>query len=314
MSALHRAKSLESMIAPPNETEEAKKSLFDKLKHAYGSLTVEPIFFFYLLPSTMASLATQNLNLEKACRVNLQLDKLICDGLAERNSTMFNATDEIMVQKLLATMYAWKNVIQSLFPALLLLFLGSWSDRHKKRKPFIIIPIVGEALSCIGFLICTFFYEDLSAEYSILFECLPPALTGGWFTVYMGIYSYVSQITSPESRTARIGTLSIISNVSYTVGIALSGVMLNLLGFYGIYSLSLSLYIIGITFGYFKIKEEKYEMPEKQKVGFLRDCFSFKHVADTFRVAFNGDSKNRKKRICVIMILVMIVCGPLNGE
>jgi len=35
----------------------------------------------------------------------------------------------------------------AIFPLIVLLFAGGWADRYNKRKPCMIMPIIGEALS-----------------------------------------------------------------------------------------------------------------------------------------------------------------------
>lgn len=61
-------------------------------------------------------------------------------------------------------MAGWKTFIQSSLPAVLILFVGSWSDRHGRRKPCMLLPIVGELLTSIGLLVCTYFYYELPIE------------------------------------------------------------------------------------------------------------------------------------------------------
>lgn len=300
-------------------TPEKNISLCKKARLIFTNMTVEPIMICYVLPSVMASLATQNLSLEKACRVNLALDHDLCDALTTRNDSGYNKTDEAAVQKLVATMNAWKNVIQSLVPSLLLLFLGSWSDRHQRRKPCIISPIIGEILTCIGFLLCTYYFNELSLEYNVFFEAVPPAITGGWFAMFMGVFSYISGVSSVETRTLRIGAVNLFSNVSVTIGIALSGILYKQTGFYGVFSLSLAMYFFALAYGCFWVKE----IPPKdrgqgeehgRKINPLADFFDLKHIKETFRVAFKNGARNRKKRICTIMVLVMVIIGPLHGK
>lgn len=81
----------------------------------------------------LAGLATQNLNLEKACRVNLNYGEVICDALSARETANYTE-EERAVQTLVAGMQGWKTVLQSFLPCLLILFWGSWSDRHGRRK------------------------------------------------------------------------------------------------------------------------------------------------------------------------------------
>lgn len=298
-----------------------KYSLMEKIKLIFSNITVEPIMVLYVLPSVMSSLAIQNLSLEKACRVNLELNRTTCDAITVRNSTGYLESEEVAVQKLVASMNAWKNIVQSLLPSILLLFIGSWSDRHNRRKPCIILPIIGEIMASTGFIICTYFFYELPMEWNGISESLPPSITGGWFTMFVGVFSYISVLSSVETRTLRIGAVSLFSNVSVTIGIALSGILYREIGFYGVFSLALSMYTVALLYGCLTMKEAKNETAKKihedeevKRKNFLMDFFDFEHVVETFRVAFKRGKRNRKARICTVMVLVMVVIGPLHGK
>jgi len=49
-----------------------------KVKYVFQNISVEPLLAFFQVSSVLSSLTTQNLNLQKACRVNLQLDDQVC--------------------------------------------------------------------------------------------------------------------------------------------------------------------------------------------------------------------------------------------
>lgn len=316
--SIKRAASLDSQVwtAENENAEKGKKfTTMEKVVIVVTNITVEPMLLLYLLPSSMSGIATQNLNLEKACRVNLKMNESICDGLASRNSSMYQSSDEAYVQKYVASMYAWKTVIQSLIPAVLLLFMGSWSDRHKRRKPCIIMPVLGEALSVLGLIVCTYFYYEIPIEFTILAEVIPTAFSGGWFAMFMGVFSYISGVSSVENRTIRIGALSTFMSVSHLIGISVSGIVFVLLGFYGVFGIALGMYITGIIYGIVVVKEKYQEEDASEKVPFLRDFFNLHHVKDTFKVAFNKKtSKIKRKRICLMLLLVMFVIGPIHGN
>jgi MFS transporter, PCFT/HCP family, solute carrier family 46, member 3 len=104
-----------------------------KVKKWADVITIEPMLACYIMPSVLASLATQNLNLEKACRVNLAFGDDVCNALTLRNTANYTEQEKA-VQSLVASMQGWKTVIQSLMPCFLILFWGSWSDRHGRRK------------------------------------------------------------------------------------------------------------------------------------------------------------------------------------
>lgn len=316
--ALEKAKSIEAELQTLSAEDTAKEptSFCAKAKLILLNITVEPILVFYVWPSVMSSLAMQNLNLEKACRVNYKFNSSICDALTVRNRSGYSLEDEETIQKLVSTMNAYKNTIQSLIPSILLMFIGSWSDRHRRRKPCMTLPLIGETVTIIGFLLSVVFFYELPVEFNCFMEAVPPAVTGGWFAMFMGVFAYISGVSSAETRTLRIGAVSMFSNVSLTIGVAMSGILYGQIGFYGVFGLSLVMYAIGLTYAYFRVDEsgggEEGKVVEKKS--FLRDFFDLSHVKETFQVAFKDGKRNRKKRICTIMILVMVIIGPMHGK
>jgi MFS transporter, PCFT/HCP family, solute carrier family 46, member 3 len=218
----------------------------ERFEHIKRNVTIEPILACYIMPSVLAGLATQNLNLEKACRVNLNYTDEVCDALVRRDTANYTQlgdlnggavrlkwcslvfwtfSEEKQVQQIVAAMVGWKTVIQSALPCLLILFWGSWSDRHGRRKPCILIPIVGEFITAIGLILCTYF-KDWPMEVAAVNEALWPGLTGGWFTMLMGVFSYLADVTTEEERTLRIGIANLCFSLGVPIGMAFSGVLL----------------------------------------------------------------------------------------
>lgn len=252
----------------PEETEkveknEVKKKLTfrERLKLIKDNTTVEPIMACYVMPSVLASLAIQNLNLEKACRVNLNYSTYVCDALNLRQTANYTY-EEQEVQKLIASIAVWKNVIQTAIPLLLILFVGAWSDKTGKRKACIMLPIVGEFMACLGFIVNTYFF-DLPVEVTALTEAIFPAITGGWFTNFIGVFSYIGDITTEENRTYRVGLVNMFMSLGYPIGSALSGVMLSWVGYYGVFLVSASLYLFSLIYGYRYLEDPKQRAEKK---------------------------------------------------
>jgi PCFT/HCP family folate transporter-like MFS transporter 1/3 len=109
------------------------KTISQKIAHIIKNISVEPTLVFYVAPAMLSALATQNLFLEKACRTNLGFEDEVCDALTARNTANYTE-EEKSVQSIVATLQGWKTVFQSLLPCIFILFWGSWSDRHGRRK------------------------------------------------------------------------------------------------------------------------------------------------------------------------------------
>lgn len=292
-----------------------KLTISERWKNVKDNITVEPVMACYIMPSVLASLATQNLNIEKSCRVNLNLTTEICDALSRRETTNYTQYEE-QVQTVVAGVQAWKNVVQTALPVFLILFVGGWSDKTGKRKALILMPIVGEFLTCIGFIVNTFFFYELPVEAAAMTEAIFPAITGGWFTMFVGIFSYIGDITTKDNRTFRVGIVNLCITLGFPIGSALSGILLSKIGYYGVFSTSAVLYLFSLIYGTIYLKDTT-KICNKEKVksnGFLRDFFDISHVVETIKVALKDGPGNRRLRVALLLIVVCVVFGPMHGE
>lgn len=101
----------------------------ERMRSLRANITIEPLLAFYIVPCVFVGLAVQNLNLEKACRVNMGYEAHVCDALTARDTANYTQ-EEQAVQKLVAGMTSWKTILQSGLPGMMILFWGSWSDRY----------------------------------------------------------------------------------------------------------------------------------------------------------------------------------------
>lgn len=246
-----------------------KKSLKEKIQYVKDNITLEPTLACYVIPNILSRLATQNLSLDKACRVNKNYTDHVCDALLLREGTEYLA-EEISVQELIAVTETWKNVLLTVIPSFLILFIGAWSDRTGKRKICILLPIIGELLVCLSNILNVYFFKELPAEVTIFFEAFFPGITGGWITMYMGTFSYISDVSSEESRTFRVGIAILCLTAGGPIGSALSGILLHHIGYYGVFGLSSLMYVFSISYGFIYINDLERPVTEKmEKVNIL---------------------------------------------
>lgn len=244
------------------------ESFIRKLCRIKSNITVEPILAGLIIPSMLARLAIQNLNLDKTCRVKLNYNDTICDALIDRKGNLTEFEGE--VQKVISNIESWKSVIQTSIPTLLVIFMGAWSDRTGNRKVCILMPIFGEFMVCISNLLSTFFFNEIGVEVTMFFEALFPAVTGGWVMVYLGVFSYISDITDEESRTFRVGLVNLCMTAGIPIGTALSGILLKILGYYGIFMISGLIYMMTFSYGFFCLESNTKPRTDKnEKVIFL---------------------------------------------
>ncbi|CAB3234997.1 unnamed protein product [Arctia plantaginis] len=244
------------------ETEEKSSitepvSCAQRIRMLFNFFTVEPFLLCYVLPIAISGLAVQKLNLDKACQADLGLSAEIClravNGDVTENDTLGSGA-QLNSSILVADMTAWQQPLQSVIPAIVILNVGAWSDKTGNRKALLLIPVIGEIISSIGLLLATYFFLEWPLWATALIEALPSALTGGYAIALMGSYSLIADMTSVDSRTFRIGMVGIIVTLGVPVGTSISGVLTEAVGYYGIFSINLALYIIGFLYTLFRIK------------------------------------------------------------
>ncbi|GLV35891.1 uncharacterized protein CBL_09891 [Carabus blaptoides fortunei] len=285
------------------------RSVRNKIKHYCSYITVEPILCCYTLPYILASIAIQNLTLQMACKVNLGYNASVCNDLLYSNSTSV----EMQVQKEVAKLLIWKRPLSTVIPAFLIMFMGSYSDRYKIRKPFLLIPLVGDFLATIGYILCTIYQANWPMESAALFETLFPALTGGLTAIKMATYSYVSDDSTQDMRTTRLGIVQVLSNVMSPVGNFLSGVMFRTTGYYGVFCTRMILYLFALWYGCVIIHEPAKKMRNPMK-NICVDFLDPRNVWDTFSVLFRKQSGQSRFKIVLLMLAFIIVKGSGTGE
>lgn len=129
-----------------------------------------------------------------------------------------------------------------------------------------------------------------------------------------------------KMRTLRIGVLNLSLTIGISFGIALSGIMYQKLGFYGIYSICATMYLMGIIYGILYIKnpprndapvDSHESTPCYTKPSLCKDMknfFNFQHIKNAFGVTFKKGDDNRRLRIIMMMLVLMIIMGPMTGQ
>lgn len=192
-----------------------EKSVVRKI---FSYISVEPFVLAWVLPSCILIVAMENLNLEKACRVNLGLSDEICVNMINKtinnidcseeylkelsaNETVGESIKELAIsvckaetesQKLLSVVFGLRAPIAAIFPLIIVLFAGGWSDKKGIRKPLVLFPILGELIGAIILLISSIFMDEIPMEVPAFSERVMPSVFGGQTLMLMGIYSYLT--------------------------------------------------------------------------------------------------------------------------
>ena len=126
------------------------------VKNVFKNITVEPIVFLYLLNGCTYTIVFQNLQIEKACKVNLNQTADICDNLNDPgNEEIQNEVQKIQkpqrlprltmidkeeisntipkVQALVSNIKMYSNLLSTIPAFVCVSFLGPLSDQVSSR-------------------------------------------------------------------------------------------------------------------------------------------------------------------------------------
>ncbi|KAI5635114.1 major facilitator superfamily domain-containing protein [Phthorimaea operculella] len=284
------------------------------IKKLFAFFTVEPFLFCFILPSMMSNLAVYQLNMEKACRADLNYTKEVCNDAISGNAGD-NITIEALTQSqiLVAHMSAWRQPLQSSLPAILMMNVGAWSDRTGNRKALMLVPLIGELVCAVLLILATYYFLEWPLWATSLIEALPPALTGGLSIALMGSYSYIADVTTAEDRTFRLGIVGVIVTLAIPIGTSISGVLTDAVGYYGIFGINAALNIIGFVHTYFRV----HDVNKKETAGTLWEkiieFFHPKNIWSTFSLVVMSRGR-RLFQILLIIFAHMVIVGPVFGE
>ncbi|XP_049876744.1 proton-coupled folate transporter-like [Pectinophora gossypiella] len=301
-----------------NQKEQENLSTMEKAvsytKKFFQFFTVEPFLLCYILPNIISSVAVYKLNMEKACLADLNYSQDICDKAISGDASDNITTDALNgAQVLVAEMTAWRQPLQSGIPAIMILFVGAWSDRTGNRKALMLIPLLGELVTSILMILAVYYFIEWPLWATGLIEGLPSALSGGISIALMGSYSYIADVTSVDSRTFRIGIVGVIVTLGIPLGSSISGILTEAVGYYGIFGIGFVLYLIGFVHTYYRIHDVRKTKTEGKFWDKLVQFFHPRNVWDTLSLVIMA----RGRRLAQILLIIwahIVLIGPVFGE
>lgn len=276
-----------------------KKTFKERLKYVAEVVTVEPLIGAYIIAAIVTKPALLVLEYDKACRANLGLNTTVCNDIAFGDGeAFFNSTLE--VQLLISDVHSWQLPIQSVMPLVLVLFLGSYSDRHQWRKPFLLLPLIGELFAVAGCILSVVFMDSWTLEVLGVVQTIIPSFFGGQTMLVMAVFAYIADVSTVEMRTLRIGVVQIVINACVPLVQSFSAILFTSIGYIWVLVIAGCLYGAAILYGVFFIREPKRPIKDNKK-GLLADVFDTRHAVDTFKMLLNKRSGNDRLFVALLL-------------
>lgn len=302
------------------------------LKKISLAITVEPVVVFWWFGLAIQLVVTPQLYYEKVCKLGSSIfgngssyPEDVCDHLD--NGNYDHIQDE--VQKTVSRMNFVMMFVSSVPSIIFVLFVGPWSDRAG-RKMLFLIPLVGFILNDVCLLLNSIFFDELPPE-ALMLEVLKDWF-GGSSCIFLGVYSYIADVSTLKDRTARLALIDCVYFVTMTIASFASGKIYVSVGYTVVYGISTGFHLLSFFYVFFVLQEPQDLIQKKLKSKGLftteltseemknkdedhkkqsRSClslFSLRSVSKSFTVAFRK-RKGHMRHVVVLLIAMFAVNG-----
>ncbi|XP_017956090.1 proton-coupled folate transporter isoform X1 [Drosophila navojoa] len=278
-------------------------SLCHRLMSIIRNISVEPTMFLYMFAFMITSVVEQNFFLQKACRVNNNLSDDICTNIHKKENEDYKK----QVLDTTASFHQWENISAHVFPIILALFLGSFSDRRGRKLP-LLMGLVGKFIYST-MIVVNAKMSTWPVEYIIYTATLPSAITGADVAIFASCFAYISDITTLQQRTIRVTILDAVYLTAMPTGVALGSYL-----FYNVFNesyadmfaVNASLLLLAIVYTLIALKWQttpnQRSLRELGCCGFWGDYFDQQHVKDSITVLTKPRHGHRRSFLYILLI------------
>ncbi|XP_047520820.1 proton-coupled folate transporter-like isoform X1 [Pieris napi] len=215
-------------------------------------LILEPALVGAMIAINLGQTSLQNFYLRTACTVDLGKSPEICsNGVGEE----FRAA-EVASQVVVSSVNVSRSFVGSLISTIVLLFVGPWSDCSGRRKPLLILPLLGMCVMTTGLLLMLTFpgASTLQVLYTVQ---IPISLGGNFGLLLAAAFSHIGDVCHATGRdvTRTMGTHRAAVQIAHVIGSIGGPLLYRKLGFYGVFPLVLVLQIASLIYVVLKIRD-----------------------------------------------------------
>lgn len=264
-------------------------------------ITVEPALIFFASSHILTDFLNTNLFLQKACRF---------DTTAEPDLNTF-CDDE----KRGITYVSWIHTnflfAKMVFAVITSIIFTSWSDEAgKRRRPLIILPIIGQILETISGSLQSYFWY-WPPIYGVVSNFILHLCFGGMTLFGTGCFVYICEVSSFESRTMRIGIISAIKIICTPISNGFAGFIIREIGFFYCYVLAFVFSVISLIYAFVFVKD--ISVPVKKKTT-IWSALNLCKLSENFKIVFKKSLGSNRIIVALLLLVQIFVVFSSEGE
>ncbi|KAK7078452.1 hypothetical protein SK128_014708, partial [Halocaridina rubra] len=305
-------------------------AIWFKLRLIFSSISLEPVMLVDGLGYSVMIVFVENLQMDKICRVNLNFTREVCENISSYPE------QNLQLQQKFSVFGMYNGIILAFLPLFFILFMGAWSDKYGRKIP-LLIATCGHLFWALGYLINSW-VSHWPVEY-LLVAALVESLGGGNVSFITAANAYISDVTSEESRTSRVGLANSIWFLGGPIGTLLGTYIYKFGGYQILFSTSVLMQLVSLMYVFFlpeshgpfanhskspnrenngeekpaptiTFKKPKDIIDSKDQISIwtmIRDFFNHERIVDSFKCTFKP-----RGGMVRAFILLLIFCNLLR--
>ncbi|XP_045102776.1 solute carrier family 46 member 3-like [Portunus trituberculatus] len=267
-------------------------------------VSLEPMLFLKMMAEGNFGVVADTLEQERVCRINLNFSQEECAGWIH-DANLSYVKEAVQHRQNLFNYN--QSIMDSVLPLAVVLFAGSLSDRHGRKPPMLAV------LAGFVALAAAYLAEALNPEWpvQVLYAgTLAVDLMGSWVVFNMAVYSYVADISTPETRTRRLAILDAVWYLGGPLGRLLGGWLYHLAGYAVVFAVSGALWLVCFLYTLLLVRETVDRATHKPEMELdLGDARwgPLRHVVALCRTTFKARPRHGRLYLLVIVALKMAV-------
>lgn len=276
----------------------------------WQTFKLEPALFTVFMGWNLATAIFPNQLLKQTC-MHFGNNATDCNDLNKNNKTI-KIEEEIQPQ--VAQIIMVTTLMMSIIPAFLSLFLCPWTDKFGRKK-IICATFSGFSTSLVLLTLISFvskFIPQMNTWFYVI-AYIPMAVSGGWPSMTVVIFCYITDITDEKNRSTRFTVIAIVIFAGVLCGTFWSSFILNMTSLTAAFLISAVCVSLATTYTISYVDESVRYVSSANVSAQMKELLSLTPVKEMVKTCFKPRPNAERRILLSLSVILMFTIFALNG-